>query len=106
MVPQIARITPCRLTPVCVVRSARYRTGSSSVGAKPGNTFDAGFRSVFQQANSGTDVVVLGPEGRIFVTGPDVVRSVTGEDVDMLRLGGPEVLHHGLGTLFQNHPQR
>lgn len=37
-----------------------------------------------------TDVVVLGPEGRIFVTGPDVVRSVTGEDVDMLRLGGPE----------------
>lgn len=37
-----------------------------------------------------TDVVVLGPEGRIFVTGPDVVRSVTGEDVDMARLGGPE----------------
>ncbi|MGW5362152.1 acyl-CoA carboxylase subunit beta [Actinopolymorpha pittospori] len=37
-----------------------------------------------------TDVVILGPEGRIFVTGPDVVRSVTGEHVDMLRLGGPE----------------
>ncbi len=37
-----------------------------------------------------TDVVVLAPEGRIFVTGPEVVRSVTGEDVDMLRLGGPE----------------
>jgi acetyl-CoA/propionyl-CoA carboxylase carboxyl transferase subunit len=37
-----------------------------------------------------TDVVILGPLGRIFVTGPDVVRSVTGEDVDMLRLGGPE----------------
>jgi len=37
-----------------------------------------------------TDVVVLGPHGRVFVTGPDVVRSVTGEDVDMLRLGGPE----------------
>ncbi|QYJ05496.1 methylmalonyl-CoA carboxyltransferase [Nocardioides panacisoli] len=37
-----------------------------------------------------TDVVILGPEGRIFVTGPDVVRSVTGEAVDMLRLGGPE----------------
>jgi acetyl-CoA/propionyl-CoA carboxylase carboxyl transferase subunit len=37
-----------------------------------------------------TDVVILGPDGRIFVTGPDVVRSVTGEDVDMLRLGGPE----------------
>jgi acetyl-CoA/propionyl-CoA carboxylase carboxyl transferase subunit len=37
-----------------------------------------------------TDIVVLGPEGRVFVTGPDVVRRVTGEDVDMLRLGGPE----------------
>lgn len=37
-----------------------------------------------------TDVVVLAPEGRIFVTGPDVVRSVTGEAVDALRLGGPE----------------
>jgi acetyl-CoA/propionyl-CoA carboxylase carboxyl transferase subunit len=37
-----------------------------------------------------TDVVVLAPDGRVFVTGPDVVRSVTGEDVDMLRLGGPE----------------
>jgi acetyl-CoA/propionyl-CoA carboxylase carboxyl transferase subunit len=34
--------------------------------------------------------VILGPNGRVFVTGPDVVRSVTGEDVDMLRLGGPE----------------
>ena len=37
-----------------------------------------------------TDIVVLGPHGRVFVTGPDVVRSVTGEDVDMARLGGPE----------------
>ncbi|MFC5379965.1 acyl-CoA carboxylase subunit beta [Aquipuribacter nitratireducens] len=37
-----------------------------------------------------TDVVVLGPDGRVFVTGPDVVRSVTGERVDALRLGGPE----------------
>jgi acetyl-CoA/propionyl-CoA carboxylase carboxyl transferase subunit len=37
-----------------------------------------------------TDVIVLGPEGRIFVTGPDVVKSVTGESVDMARLGGPE----------------
>jgi acetyl-CoA/propionyl-CoA carboxylase carboxyl transferase subunit len=37
-----------------------------------------------------TDIVILGPAGRVFVTGPDVVRSVTGEDVDMLRLGGPE----------------
>ena len=30
-----------------------------------------------------TDVVILSDQGRIFVTGPDVVRSVTGEDVDM-----------------------
>jgi len=37
-----------------------------------------------------TDVVILGPDGRVFVTGPDVVRSVTGENVDMARLGGPE----------------
>jgi acetyl-CoA/propionyl-CoA carboxylase carboxyl transferase subunit len=37
-----------------------------------------------------TDIVILSGGGRIFVTGPDVVRSVTGEDVDMERLGGPE----------------
>jgi len=37
-----------------------------------------------------TDLVILSDGGRIFVTGPDVVRSVTGEDVDMERLGGSE----------------
>ena len=37
-----------------------------------------------------TDIVVLSPEGRIFVTGPEVVKSVTGEDIDMALLGGPE----------------
>ncbi len=37
-----------------------------------------------------TDIVILSDHARIFVTGPDVVRSVTGEDVDMARLGGPE----------------
>ncbi len=37
-----------------------------------------------------TDIVILSHAGRVFVTGPDVVRSVTGEDVDMARLGGPE----------------
>jgi acetyl-CoA/propionyl-CoA carboxylase carboxyl transferase subunit len=31
--------------------------------------------------------------GRVFVTGPDVVRSVTGENVDMESLGGPDT--HG-----------
>src|SRR5699024_6995357 len=30
-----------------------------------------------------TDVVIMAPEGRLFVTGPDVVRSVTGEQIDM-----------------------
>ncbi|WP_127783428.1 carboxyl transferase domain-containing protein [Rhodococcus sp. X156] len=40
-----------------------------------------------------TDVVIMAPEGRVFVTGPDVVRSVTGEQVDMAALGGPEA--HG-----------
>jgi acetyl-CoA/propionyl-CoA carboxylase carboxyl transferase subunit len=38
-----------------------------------------------------TDVIVLGPAGRVFVTGPDVVRKVTGEDVDARRLGGAEL---------------
>lgn len=37
-----------------------------------------------------TDVVILGPDGKVFVTGPDVVRSVTGENVDADRLGGAE----------------
>lgn len=37
-----------------------------------------------------TDVVILGPDGKVFVTGPDVVRSVTGESVDAARLGGAE----------------
>jgi acetyl-CoA/propionyl-CoA carboxylase carboxyl transferase subunit len=40
-----------------------------------------------------TDIVICAPDGRVFVTGPDVVRSVTGQDVDALELGGPET--HG-----------
>lgn len=40
-----------------------------------------------------TDVVIMAPAGRVFVTGPDVVRSVTGEQVDMAELGGAEA--HG-----------
>jgi acetyl-CoA/propionyl-CoA carboxylase carboxyl transferase subunit len=35
-----------------------------------------------------TDVVILAPEGRVFVTGPGVIRSSTGEDVDAEKLGG------------------
>ncbi|MQA63810.1 MAG: acyl-CoA carboxylase subunit beta [Actinophytocola sp.] len=40
-----------------------------------------------------TDIVIMGPDGRLFVTGPDVVRSVTGEHIDMAGLGGGDA--HG-----------
>ncbi|MGN9843366.1 acyl-CoA carboxylase subunit beta [Nonomuraea sp. H19] len=35
-----------------------------------------------------TDVVIMSSAARMFVTGPDVVRTVTGEQVDMESLGG------------------
>ncbi|MEV4316927.1 carboxyl transferase domain-containing protein [Actinocrispum sp. NPDC049592] len=41
-----------------------------------------------------TDIVIMADAGRVFVTGPDVVRSVTGEQIDMAGLGGPEA--HGV----------
>ncbi|WP_246258268.1 acyl-CoA carboxylase subunit beta [Amycolatopsis anabasis] len=40
-----------------------------------------------------TDLVVMSEAGRVFVTGPDVVRSVTGEQIDMAGLGGADA--HG-----------
>jgi acetyl-CoA/propionyl-CoA carboxylase carboxyl transferase subunit len=40
-----------------------------------------------------TDLVIMSQSGRVFVTGPDVVRSVTGENVDMESLGGADT--HG-----------
>jgi acetyl-CoA/propionyl-CoA carboxylase carboxyl transferase subunit len=40
-----------------------------------------------------TDLVIMSEAGRVFVTGPDVVRSVTGENVDMESLGGADT--HG-----------
>jgi acetyl-CoA/propionyl-CoA carboxylase carboxyl transferase subunit len=40
-----------------------------------------------------TDIVIMAESGRVFVTGPDIVRSVTGEKIDMAGLGGPEA--HG-----------
>jgi acetyl-CoA/propionyl-CoA carboxylase carboxyl transferase subunit len=40
-----------------------------------------------------TDLVIMAPGARVFVTGPDVVRSVTGEQIDMEGLGGPHA--HG-----------
>jgi acetyl-CoA/propionyl-CoA carboxylase carboxyl transferase subunit len=40
-----------------------------------------------------TDVVIMAPTGKVFVTGPDVVRSVTGEQIDQDGLGGADA--HG-----------
>lgn len=40
-----------------------------------------------------TDLVIMAPAGKVFVTGPDVVRSVSGEQIDMEGLGGVEA--HG-----------
>jgi len=40
-----------------------------------------------------TDLVVMAPGARVFITGPDVVRQVTGERIDMEGLGGPDA--HG-----------
>jgi acetyl-CoA/propionyl-CoA carboxylase carboxyl transferase subunit len=40
-----------------------------------------------------TDLVIMSGQGRVFVTGPSVVKAVTGEDIDMAGLGGPEA--HG-----------
>lgn len=37
-----------------------------------------------------TDMIIMAPAGRVFITGPDVVRKVTGEQIDMEALGGPE----------------
>jgi len=36
-----------------------------------------------------TDVIVMSDSARVFITGPEVLRSVTGEVIDMDRLGGP-----------------
>jgi acetyl-CoA/propionyl-CoA carboxylase carboxyl transferase subunit len=36
-----------------------------------------------------TDVIVMAPQARVFVTGPDIIRSVTGEETDAESLGGP-----------------
>lgn len=45
-----------------------------------------------------TDLVIMSPEGRMFVTGPDVVRSVTGEVIDMEGLGGADAHGHKSGV--------
>ncbi|HET6502127.1 MAG TPA: carboxyl transferase domain-containing protein [Amycolatopsis sp.] len=40
-----------------------------------------------------TDLVIMSASARLFITGPDVIRQVTGERIDMAGLGGPEA--HG-----------
>lgn len=45
-----------------------------------------------------TDIVVMSGAGRIFPTGPEAVRSITGEQVDTERLGGPEPHEHRSGV--------
>jgi acetyl-CoA/propionyl-CoA carboxylase carboxyl transferase subunit len=37
-----------------------------------------------------TDMIIMAPEARVFITGPEVVKSVTHEEIDMAGLGGPE----------------
>src|SRR5207248_1183618 len=37
-----------------------------------------------------TDVIIMAPASRVFITGPEVVKAVTGEQIDMEGLGGPE----------------
>jgi acetyl-CoA/propionyl-CoA carboxylase carboxyl transferase subunit len=50
-----------------------------------------------------TDVVVMAPEARVFVTGPDVIRTVLGEDVTAEQLGGPRT-HAGSGVAHLTEP--
>ncbi|MBL7502791.1 acyl-CoA carboxylase subunit beta [Frankia sp. CNm7] len=49
-----------------------------------------------------TDVIVMAPEGRVFVTGPDVVRQVTGEQIDMAGLGGSDAHGRRSGVVHVN----
>ncbi len=45
-----------------------------------------------------TDVVIMADKARLFVTGPDVIRQVTKESVDMETLGGPDTHHRRSGV--------
>ncbi|ATY11264.1 propionyl-CoA carboxylase subunit beta [Amycolatopsis sp. AA4] len=37
-----------------------------------------------------TDVVIMAPHGKVFITGPTIIEEVTGEQIDADSLGGPE----------------
>ena len=45
-----------------------------------------------------TDLVIMSDEGRVFVTGPTVVQAVTGEQIDMEGLGGPDAHNRKSGV--------
>jgi acetyl-CoA/propionyl-CoA carboxylase carboxyl transferase subunit len=51
-----------------------------------------------------TDIVIMATAGRVFVTGPDVVRSVTGENVDMESLGGADTHGRRSGVVHVTTP--
>ncbi|MFD7657769.1 acyl-CoA carboxylase subunit beta [Actinosynnema sp. NPDC059797] len=51
-----------------------------------------------------TDIVVMAEGGRVFVTGPEVVRSVTGEQIDMEGLGGVEAHGRKSGVVHVTTP--
>jgi acetyl-CoA/propionyl-CoA carboxylase carboxyl transferase subunit len=46
-----------------------------------------------------TDIVIMAASGHVFVTGPDVVRSVTGEQIDMAGLGGRDAHERQSGVV-------
>src|SRR5690606_22093391 len=51
-----------------------------------------------------TDAVVMSERGRLFVTGPDVVRSVTGEEITAEELGGADAHGRRSGVVHLTAP--
>jgi acetyl-CoA/propionyl-CoA carboxylase carboxyl transferase subunit len=46
-----------------------------------------------------TDLVIMSDKGRVFVTGPSVVKAVTGEEIDIEGLGGPDAQSRKSGVV-------
>ena len=82
-----------RASPPCTpwARSSRRWCGPPAGSRRSPSSSAGGSGAAYGPAL--TDLVIMGPAGRVFVTGPEVVRSVTGENVDMESLGGPDT--HG-----------
>ncbi|GAB3211997.1 acyl-CoA carboxylase subunit beta [Marinactinospora thermotolerans] len=51
-----------------------------------------------------TDIVVMSQKGKVFVTGPDVVRSVTGEQISAEELGGADAHGRRSGVVHVTAP--